>query len=201
MTSSDTPSRSVVVIAAVAVLAVAGLAGGLVLRLAPGSTNFTLAAMEADVAQRFPLVTHLPRAELKSKLASENPPLLVDVREDAEFNVSHLAGAIHMRPDIPIAEAKAQLQPLVAGRDAVFYCASGMRSSVLATEVQDELIKSGATAVYNLQGGIFGWHNDIGALVDAQGATHVVHPVSDRWGTLLLRQDKLRMTPHAQPAR
>lgn len=194
MTSSGAPSRSVIVIAAVAVLAVAGLAGGLVLRLAP------LAAMETDVAQRFPLIAHLPRAELKTKLASENPPLLVDVREDAEFNVSHLAGAIHMRPDIPIAEGKAQLQPLVAGRDVIFYCASGMRSSVLATEVQDELIKSGAIAVYNLQGGIFGWHNDNGALVDAHGATDNVHPVSDKWGTLLARQDKLRTTPRAQPA-
>lgn len=195
MTASDTPSRSAIVFVAIAVLAVAGLAGGLVLRLAPSSTEFTLAAMEADVAQRFPLVTHLPRAELNAKLASEKPPLLIDVRDDAEFKVSHLPGALHMRPDIPIAEAKAQLQPLVAGREVVFYCASGMRSSVLATEVQDELIKSGATAVHNLQGGIFGWHNANGALVDAQGATDVIHPVSDKWGTLLVRQDKLRMTP------
>lgn len=200
MTASDTPSRSAIVFVAIAVFAVAGLAGSLVLRLAPSSTEFTLPAMEADVAQRFPIVTHLPRTDFKAKLASGNPPLLVDVREDAEFNVSHLAGAIHMRPDVPIAEAKATLQPLAAGRDVVFYCASGMRSSVLATEVQDELTKSGATGVYNLQGGIFGWHNDNGALVDAQGATDVVHPVSDTWGTLLVRQDKLRMTPQSSPS-
>ena len=197
MPSSDAPSRATIVIAAVAVLAIAALAGGLILRLAPNATEFTLASMEADVAQRFPLVTHLQQAEFKTKLASGKPPLLVDVREDTEFNVSHLQGAIHIRPDIPIADAKAILLPLVDGREVVFYCSSGLRSSVVATEVQDDLIKSGATAVFNLRGGVFSWHNAYGALVDSRGNTDVVHPVSDAWGKLLDRRDKLRMTPQS----
>lgn len=199
MTDPNNPSRGTIVLAVVAVLAVAGLAGSFILSLAPASTELTLAAMEADVAHRFPIVTHLPSAELKAKLASSNPPVLIDVREDAQYSVSHLDGAIRMSPDIPIATAKAELQPLVAGREVVFYDASGMYASVLATEVQDELIKSGAIAVYNLKGGIFGWHDGQGALVDGQGVTDDVHPVSDQWAKILRRSDKLRFTPRPTP--
>ena len=68
MTEPNTPSRGTLIMAVISVLAVAGLAGSFMLRLAPSATDFTLPAVEADVAQRFPLVAHLSIDDLAAKL-------------------------------------------------------------------------------------------------------------------------------------
>jgi Rhodanese-like domain len=75
----------------------------------------------------------------------------------------------------------------------VFYCSVGMRSSSLAAEVQEALVKAGASGVFNLRGGMFGWHNARRPLVDAAGATDFVHPFNDKWGKLVARQEQVRM--------
>ena len=178
-----------------AVLAIGVAALGLVDRPATraGSAGFTLAGIEADVTSRWPEVTQLSTVELEARMASGEPPLLLDVREDAEYRVSHLAGAERIDPKINPAAFAALISEKARGRDVVFYCSVGMRSSNLAAEMQDGLIKSGATSVANLKGGIFGWHNERRALVDGRGPTDFVHPYDQKWGTLVARPDQTRM--------
>ncbi|MGB4865463.1 MAG: rhodanese-like domain-containing protein [Hyphomicrobium sp.] len=193
MTETNSPSRVRAILAVIAVLAVGGLAGSFMLRLAPSATDFTMPVVEADVAQRFPMLARLSIDDLSAKLASTKPPLLVDVRDDAEFRVSHIAGAEHIDPESTIAAVNARLAPLAAGREVVLYCSVGMRSSVIATEVQEDLVKAGAVGVYNLRGGIFAWHNASRPLVNDAGPTNAIHPYNAQWGKLLTRQDQVRL--------
>ncbi len=134
-----------------------------------------------------------PADDLVTRLASATPPLLIDVREEAEYKVSHLAGAERAAPDAKPADVVAKFGPLASGRDVVFYCSVGMRSSVLALETQDALVKAGATGVSNLRGGIFAWHNAGRPVVNAAGPTEAIHPYNAQWGKLLTRQDQVRM--------
>lgn len=192
---SDAPAtprlRMVLVMAASAALAVA--AGMLVLSLAPVASDFTLAAVETDVAKRFPMVMQLALPDFDAKLKSAAPPLLIDVRDDAEYSVSHLAGAERVAPDAPVAGVIAKLATQVPGRDVVFYCSVGMRSSVMALETQDALIKAGARSVSNLRGGAFAWHNAGRALVDASGPTDKIHPYNAKWGELVQRKQLIKL--------
>jgi 3-mercaptopyruvate sulfurtransferase SseA len=50
----------------------------------------------------------------------------------------------------------------------------------LAVFVEDPLRRSGATAVYILNGGIVAWHNEGRALLNRGGATRYVHPYNDQ---------------------
>ena len=162
-----------------------------------GADSFTLAGIEADVTSRWPEVAQLPAADLEARIKAGRVPLLFDVREDGEYHVSHLQGAERVDPKTEPASLATRFGDKVRGRDVVFYCSVGMRSSNLAAEAQDALMKAGATAVYNLQGGIFGWHNERRALVDANGPTDFVHPYDKKWGTLVARQYQTRM--YAKP--
>ena len=61
--------------------------------------------------------------------------------------------------------------------------------------LSDARVYAGAQAVYNLDGGIFAWHNERRALTNAAGATDYVHPFDDYWGRLLERRDLIRTVP------
>ncbi|MEQ1652094.1 MAG: rhodanese-like domain-containing protein [Hyphomicrobium sp.] len=192
-TDQPSTSRGRTALALAAAVAFAGLAGSLILSLGPVASDFTLPAVEADVAKRFPMVTQMPVADLAAKLESATPPLLIDVREDAEYRVSHIADAERADPEGAIADVVARFAGKAQGREIVFYCSVGMRSSVLALETQDALVKAGATGVANLRGGLFAWHNAHRPVVNAAGATDAIHPYNAQWGTLLARKDQIRM--------
>lgn len=124
---------------------------------------------------QFPEVAIITTMELAA-LAS--PPLLLDVREENEYAVSHLAGALRAEKD-PVA----QLQKIGVHTDAliVVYCSVGYRSAVLAEKLQ----KSGFTNVRNLKGSLFAWANEGRPLVNAFGITEGAHPFNILWGRYL----------------
>jgi len=64
----------------------------------------------------------------------------------------------------------------VMDKQIIVYCSVGRRSSIFAERVQADMLANGALSVSNLERGIFGWHNESRALVDARGATDAVHP-------------------------
>jgi rhodanese-related sulfurtransferase len=192
MTATPPTSRARTALILIAGATMAAVMAGLALSLRPVATDFTLAAIEADVSKRFVEVAQISGDDLAVKLQSAKPPLLFDVREVAEYRVSHLAGAERVDPEIAPDVFVAQHGAAAAGREVAFYCSVGMRSSSLAAEVQEGLVKAGATGVANLRGGIFGWHNAKRPLVDAAGATDFVHPFNDKWGALVARQEKVR---------
>ncbi len=76
--------------------------------------------------------------------------LLIDVREQHEWDVSRLPGAVH----IPMGDIPNRLEELPRDRKLIFTCRSGNRSG----HVKDYLIEEhGYTDVHNQLGGIIAW--------------------------------------------
>jgi rhodanese-related sulfurtransferase len=192
MKSEKDSNRFLPALMLAAAVGLAALMFAFSLSLGPASTGFTLDAIEADVSKRFQEVAQISADDLAAKLQAAQAPLLFDVRTEAEYRVSHLSGAEWVDPETVPEAFLAKYGATAAGRDVVFYCSVGMRSSGLAAEVQEGLVKAGATSVANLRGGIFGWHNAKRPLVDAAGATDFVHPFNDKWGALVARHEQVR---------
>ena len=67
------------------------------------------------------------REYLESK--DENDYLLIDVRQESEYELAHIPGARLM----PLAEVESRLFSLPTDRDLVFYCHNGGRSQWAAS--------------------------------------------------------------------
>ena len=183
------------VIAVVTLLLVAAIAG-VVLLGSPAVTRgpTSLRATVDDIAQRWPEIGHITPAQV-APLSDNRKVLLFDVRQDAEYAVSHLPGAILVKPGTSRAAFLDLYGNDVKGKRVVFYCSVGVRSSTLASKVARDLKARGAVAVDDLSGGIFAWHGEGLPLVDAKGPTEFVHPFDSSWGGLVSRQDLVRTKP------
>lgn len=86
-----------------------------------------------------------------SVLSSEKKAVIVDVREDNEWNSEHIAGAIH----IPLDQLQARLPELKAYKDTtvIAQCKGGKRS-LKALEI---LQSAGFTKAYSMDGGLNAW--------------------------------------------
>lgn len=120
--------------------------------------------------------------------------LILDIREPEEYAVSRIPGAIWVNPSATADTATIQIGS-VAGKKVIVYCSVGRRSSIFAERVQNKMIENGAVSVANLERGIFGWHNEQRALVDANGTTDAVHPYDAIWKRHVERGEKARYTP------
>ena len=132
----------------------------------------------AEIRARFPEVRQVSVAELGRRLEGPRPPVLLDVREPAEFEVSHLPGA---RLTTDLQEALDALRGVKRDQPVVVYCSVGYRSSALA----EELAAAGYTAVANLEGSIFAWANSGRPVYRGGEAVGRVHPYDRTWGRLL----------------
>lgn len=153
-----------------------------------------LAATTADVAKRWPTLAHVSSKTVADKIGQDDL-VLIDARSDEEFAVSHLTGAHNVAPAITEAAFMSRFGDDVAGKDVVFYCSVGVRSSKLATRVAKLLKEKGARSVANMAGGIFTWHNEKRPLIDAKGETDLVHSYDKWWGRLVARPERIRNTP------
>ena len=93
--------------------------------------------------------------ELRELLDRGWDPVLVDVREREEHDVSNLddMGAVAM----PLAEVESRLGEVDRERESVWFCRTGRRSA----EVVEFLHSRGFDRAYNLAGGINGWARDV----------------------------------------
>lgn len=139
-------------------------------------------AVLESIREQFPDVRQLQTQELAEWLAdpSRRPPLLLDARTEAEFEVSHLAGARHFPEETPPAEL---LETAGADQPVVVYCSVGYRSSAVARRLRE----AGFTEVYNLEGSIFKWANEGRPVYRQEQTVQEVHPYDSLWGTLLDR--------------
>ena len=145
-----------------------------------------LAEFHLSIEEKFEDVVHL-KAKALATMDSENI-VLFDVRETAEYEISHLPNAIQVSPDISRDDFLKLFGDMIGQKTVVFYCSVGYRSSVLAEDTQNGI----RTPVYNLEGGVFNWHNQRRQLVNQSGPTDYVHPFDQHWGRLLSRQEKIR---------
>jgi rhodanese-related sulfurtransferase len=79
----------------------------------------------------------------------ERGALLVDVREEDEWEAGRIAGALH----VPLAELAARLGELDPTRRTVFVCRVGSRSDVAAGVAT----RAGFGDAANLAGGLHAW--------------------------------------------
>ncbi|GAA3367218.1 rhodanese-like domain-containing protein [Streptomyces sannanensis] len=98
-------------------------------------------------------VTPAPRrtvADLRHTLATEHPPLVIDVRAGAERDQGHIPGSLHISlPELPY-----RLAEVPADRALVVHCAGGHRSSIAASLLRHH----GYSATSDLLGGYNAWH-------------------------------------------
>lgn len=78
---------------------------------------------------------------------------------------------------------------LIIGLTMVFYCSVGYRSSALAAQIHGSFPTN---EIFNLQGGIFNWHNERRDLVNEKGVSEDIHPYDKYWGRLLERPVHIR---------
>lgn len=157
---------------------------------------FTLKTVRADIARSHPAVKQLCTSDLASLLARPGNTLLLDVREPQEYAVSHLPGAIRIPPLNTFGQTSfLPTESDVKGKTVVLYCSVGMRSSDMAQKLQDDLRRRGALNIYNLDGGIFAWHNESRVLVNNAGPTSFVHPYNAKYKQLLQHSDLVRFGP------
>jgi len=180
----------------VAILAAAAAFGSGLAPSAQAGSGATLQTTIEDVARRWPEIGHVSPAELAALMA-QGKAVVFDVRQTAEYRVSHLPGAIHVDPGTWRSTFLKRYGDEVKGKTVVFYCSVGVRSSKLGERVAEGLKARGATAVDDLAGGIFAWHGERRPLVDALGPTDFVHPYDSTWGRLLTRQDMVRTEPRS----
>ncbi|HET9377561.1 MAG TPA: rhodanese-like domain-containing protein [Chthoniobacterales bacterium] len=145
-------------------------------------------AMKFLMRLRFWNVPHVSTKEAARWLATDSAPILLDVRTQAEYAVSHLPNAQRIDPDAQVAETLSRLPP---DRPIVTYCAVGYRSGKLA----QRLIAAGRKNVYNLEGSIFQWANE-GRPLECDGKrVETVHPYNDTVGKLLDRRYRANVPP------
>jgi len=89
--------------------------------------------------------------DVKRKLDNNEQFLLIDVREDKEWEKDHLPRAIHLGKGV----IERDIETLVPDLNApvILYCGGGFRSALAA----DNLGKMGYTNVISMDGGIRGW--------------------------------------------
>src|SRR5437764_2828462 len=122
-------------------------------------------------------------------------PVLVDVREQHEFEEAHIPGAIH----VPRGHLESRIEGKVSdkSRQVVLYCASGQRSALAAQTLQSLL---GYDDVASMTGGITLW-KDRGFDVETPRALaadqknrysrHVLLPEIGMYGHLKLLEAKV----------
>ena len=89
--------------------------------------------------------------EVKARLDRGDKFVLVDVREDREFDADHLPGAVHLGKGIIERDIEGKYPDLHT--ELVLYCGGGFRSALAA----DNLQKMGYVNVISMDGGIREW--------------------------------------------
>lgn len=149
------------------------------------------ALVKAKVHHDFPDVSRIDTRALANWLedSKREAPLLLDVRSQVEFEVSHLANAKRIEPGSDPAKLD-----VPKSKPIVTYCSVGYRSSAFAAKLKEAGFKN----VFNLDGSIFQWANEGRLMVRDSHPTGKVHPFNSLWGTLL---EESRRAKNAAPTR
>tara|TARA_B100000686_G_scaffold73589_1_gene79387 strand:- start:3684 stop:5096 length:1413 start_codon:yes stop_codon:yes gene_type:complete len=93
--------------------------------------------------------SELEATELQKRLNNETSPIIIDVREDFELEISKIEGSVH----IPMNQIPNRLNELNPENDYVIICRTGVRSSQICEFLSNQNFRS----IANLSGGINEW--------------------------------------------
>ena len=151
------------------------------LLLTAGCGGTSMSQLKALVRASFPGVPQMSVEELDRRLKNETPPLIIDVREPFEYEVSHLPGAVHAQ-GADIASLITEAEP---DRPVVLYCSVGYRSSAAVADLIQLNDPGIGGRVWNLEGSIFEWANSGRAVYRGEKQVGEVHPYGKQWNKLL----------------
>ena len=136
-------------------------------------------SIEHTIATEFPNIRQLTTEELSDILRDDSKEvMLLDVREEAEVEVSHLLGAVRVNS---VREAASLIASAPQHTIIVAYCSVGYRSAELVAQLN----KVSTREVYNLKGSLFQWANEQRPVYRGTERVTTVHPFNERWGALL----------------
>jgi rhodanese-related sulfurtransferase len=143
-----------------------------------------VAASRTEITELFPW-------DVSEMLDSDAPPLILDIREPAEFTALHIAGSLHVSRGILESACEYDYEETVRdlvearNRDVVVVCRSGNRSALAARTMQE----LGYRKVYSMKTGLRGWNDYELPLVNADGQVMPVE-YGDELFTTRLRPDQ-----------
>jgi adenylyltransferase/sulfurtransferase len=111
---------------------------------APATTQRTSMTAPAD---------DMTVTELKARMDRGDAPLIVDVRERAEFEICRIPGAVL----IPLSQLPSRLAELDPAREIVLHCKVGSRSASATAYLR----RAGFAHARNLTGGILAWIDQV----------------------------------------
>lgn len=99
-------------------------------------------------------VDTISQAELVSQMQLNQPPLILDVRTQREYNAGHIPGAIN----IEFRELKKRIGEIENHRDnpVVVYCEHGIRARV----AESTLKQANFQLIFYLEGDMSAWRNN-----------------------------------------
>ncbi len=107
----------------------------------------------ALVEEYRPYVKETDVSTVATKLQNKEDFILIDVREDHEWQQGHLPNAIHMGRGI--IERDIEKTIINKSQELILYCGGGFRSVLSAYNLQ----KMGYTNVISMDGGVSDWQN------------------------------------------
>lgn len=99
------------------------------------------------------MIDHLGPRQVAERLRGDDPPLLIDVREEWERQIAAIPGSRH----IPMMELPARLDEVERDRPLILYCHHGTRSLQAARWLE----RQGYDRLANLDGGIDEWSQQV----------------------------------------
>ena len=128
----------------------------------------------------------IPYITVQELAKSKTNTILLDTREQSEFEVSHIKDGIYVGYD------DFKIETIIdkitdKSTQIVLYCSLGVRSE----DIAEQLKKEGYTNVFNLFGGIFEWKNNDFKVYNSEGETENVHAFSKEWSPWLLKGNKI----------
>jgi rhodanese-related sulfurtransferase len=114
-------------------------------------------SFEEKVAEARSRIREVPAGEAIAMHGNGNDIVFLDVREQREWNLFRIPGAVH----VPLGSVRERATQVIAPeRRVVVYCARGGRAAMAA----DALRELGYPDVMSIAGGVMGWVNAGGVL-------------------------------------
>ena len=110
-------------------------------------------SQRTSMASATPPAGDITVTELKARMDSGDAPMIIDVREPAEFDICRIPGAVL----IPLSQLRSHVRDLDLSQEIVVHCKAGGRSANATAYLR----RAGFTRARNLTGGILAWIDQV----------------------------------------